>query len=132
LIFYWGQKQETTHTWFSLFDEQENKTEVVAAAEQLWTGHSTLPPAPKVSDMLVNGKLPGENILLTANSIAEASFGLLSDTVTVKHVEWEIYPEDWHQVGNRNNLIRPLPLRDRITHANGASATFKAPQIEGA
>src|SRR5690606_27952295 len=40
LIFYWGQKQETTHTWFSLFDEHGNKTEAVAAAEEIWSGRT--------------------------------------------------------------------------------------------
>ena len=131
LIFYWGQKQETTHTWFSLFDEEGNKTAVVGTAGELWTGRTTLPAAPQIRDMLVNGKLPGENIFFTPNGLAEASVGLLSDTAEVERVKWEIYPEDWHKLNGRNNTITPLPIHDWITSNQNLQVTFTVPDKEG-
>ena len=48
-IFFWGQKQEITHTWYSLFDEFGNKTESVSSAEEIWSGKAVNFKGPKVS-----------------------------------------------------------------------------------
>src|SRR5690606_10625770 len=91
LIFYWGQKQETTHTWFSLFDEHGSKTEVVAAAERAWTGGGTLAPFPKIRDMLLDGRGAADNIVLNANEEVGAIIRQLPNQSSgFQRVEWEI------------------------------------------
>ncbi|GAB3756297.1 glycoside hydrolase family 2 TIM barrel-domain containing protein [Spirosoma pomorum] len=54
-VFYWGQKQEETHTWFSLFDEKGRESPQVALMQQLWTGQTPANTAPVIQKMIVDG-----------------------------------------------------------------------------
>lgn len=47
-VFLWGQKQEATATWFSLFLRDGSKTALVDLMQQLWTGTSPENHAPIV------------------------------------------------------------------------------------
>lgn len=38
-IFYWGQKQEFTSTWYSLFSKENEKTPIVDSLAKLWGGY---------------------------------------------------------------------------------------------
>jgi hypothetical protein len=48
MVFYWGQKQELTPTWFSLFDENGAETEMVQVMQYLWTGIKVPEKAPYI------------------------------------------------------------------------------------
>ena len=131
LIFYWGHKQETTHTWFSLFDEEGNRTEVVAAAEKVWTGQTSLSPAPKIKYMLLDGRGAEDNIFLDPGEEVVATIQLLADEPGVEGVAWEIYPEDWFKLNHLNNIIKPLPIDGLIQSNRGLEATFVTPANQG-
>jgi len=61
-LFYWGNKQEETHTWFSVFDEQGRQTPLVGLMRELWSGRAALGraapsnQAPMVGQLLVDGR----------------------------------------------------------------------------
>jgi len=61
-LFYWGQKQEETHTWFSVFDEQGRQTPLVGLMRELWSGRAasgraaSSNQAPMVGQLLVDGR----------------------------------------------------------------------------
>ncbi len=57
-LFYWGNKQEETHTWFSVFDEQGRQTPLVGLMQTLWSGKQPGNQAPVIGSLLVDGK-PG-------------------------------------------------------------------------
>ena len=65
-VFLWGQKQERTPTWYSLFATTGESTAAVDAMQLAWTGH--LPPnqAPAVQAMRLNGQKAPESVTLTA------------------------------------------------------------------
>jgi len=130
-IFYWGQKQETTHTWFSLFDEDGNKTEAVDAAEAAWNGKELQSPAPKINYMLLNNKGAKDNILLKSNERASAEVLLLKDNPNIKRIVWEIYPEDWYRLNDVNNTKKPLPINGLIKQTKDLHVIFNAPEKEG-
>lgn len=130
-IFFWGQKQETTHTWFSLFDEHGRKTESVAVASAIWTGKKTRDTFPKINYMLLNGKGAKDNIILKSGQTAAAELLIEPGSVPPERIEWEIYPEDWYKVDNMNNLIRPALIETIFTRSTNLGVTFKAPLKEG-
>ena len=137
-IFYWGQKQETTHTWYSLFDHKGNQTEVVDIARSTFTGKAPFYKGPKIKAMHLEGKEAKDDILLNAaatvraevflEDVSPAEPGLAS---TVQNIKWEIYPEDWFKKDNLNNLIRPKPVEGLSQETTGLKLSFKAPQKEG-
>lgn len=130
-IFFWGQKQETTHTWFSLFDEHGKKTESVAAAASIWTGKKGKDTFPKISYMLLNKKGAYDNIILKPNQPANAELLIEPGSLSPENVEWEIYPEDWYKKGNVNNINRPAAVETKFSSTADLHVAFKTPAKEG-
>ena len=62
-VFYWGQREERTPTWFSMFTEQGEeglplngeKTATVEAMERVWTGKEPEHTAPVIISLIANG-----------------------------------------------------------------------------
>lgn len=62
-VFLWGQKEERTPTWFSMFVENKveglplngEKTPMVEAMERVWTGTEPEQTAPVVGQLTING-----------------------------------------------------------------------------
>lgn len=73
-VFLWGQKEERTPTWFSMFVEDNveqlplcgEKTPMVEAMQRVWTGKEPKNTAPKVDNMTINGKRAENDIKVKA------------------------------------------------------------------
>lgn len=129
-VFYWGQKQETTHTWFSMFNQQGQQTEAVGVMQYHWSGKRPKVLAPRVNYMLVNGKGAMDNILFKPGEIAEATLDL-PETDTSDYTIWELYPEDWYKKNNNNSLKKINPISKTIISSSYLKASFKVPAKEG-
>ena len=68
-VFLWGQKEERTPTWFSMFVEGKveglplkgEKTPMVEAMQRVWSGQEPAQTAPVVTAIKVDGKSPKES-----------------------------------------------------------------------
>ena len=73
-VFLWGQKEERTPTWFSMFVESNveglplngEKTPMVEAMERVWKGTELKQTAPVVEKIKINGKQAIENVTVKA------------------------------------------------------------------
>lgn len=127
LVFYWGQKQEVTPTWFSLFDEQGTPAEAVEVIRYRWTGHPPSGKAPRVQYMLLNDKGAADNIILKPDNVASAVL-LMQDSVThALSLHWEVWQEDWFSTLRRS----PLKVFDTVINNAGNKLVFKTPLSEG-
>jgi hypothetical protein len=69
-VFLWGQKEERTPTWFSMFVEngveglplKGEKTPMVEAMQRVWTGKELAQTAPIVQSFTIDGKKVAENV----------------------------------------------------------------------
>jgi hypothetical protein len=128
-VFYWGQKQETTHTWFSMFTENGVATESVGTMQYLWTGKAPANGAPQIKYMLVENKGARDNIFLKPNTTHSAEVFMVEGDKDPLTVKWEILPEDWY---NKNETKKkPLPLKELIISSEGMKVTFRTPSNEG-
>ncbi|HEY8916998.1 MAG TPA: glycoside hydrolase family 2 TIM barrel-domain containing protein [Chitinophaga sp.] len=127
LVFYWGQKQETTPTWFSMFDEQGAGSQAVSVIQELWGGRPVNAKPPLIRYMLLNSKGAADNIMVMPNSPQAAEVlmeGAVPDSL-VYH--WEVMQEDWfHELGK--NTQRVL---DTVTTGRNTKCVFRAPLKEG-
>ncbi|WP_217606084.1 glycoside hydrolase family 2 TIM barrel-domain containing protein [Chitinophaga sp. GbtcB8] len=127
LVFYWGQKQETTPTWFSMFDEQGAGSQVVSVVQELWGGHPVNVKPPLIRYMLLNSKGAADNIMVMPHSLQAAEVlmeGAVPDSL-VYH--WEVMQEDWfHELGKNTAHIL-----DTIITGRDTKCVFKAPLKEG-
>ena len=129
LVFYWGQKQETTHTWFSILDNKGAITEAVSALSACWNPKIKPVEVPQIEYMLLEKKGALDNCVFTPNTIKQAEiYYTHSDSTTI---DWEIYPENWaYYLGA--DQTKPPKINGLITNNDKHTVTFRTPSKEGA
>jgi hypothetical protein len=131
LVFYWGQKQEYTPTWFSFFDEKGMKTEVVNTMEEIWTGKKTILHAPSLNYMLIDNKGAMDNIFLKPNANATGKLLLAQQDSLNLSYHWHLYKEDWHKPNGVFSEKKPKELANLLIQNTGKEINFKVPYKEG-
>ncbi|MEO6283372.1 MAG: hypothetical protein ABIN80_03510 [Dyadobacter sp.] len=129
--FFWGHKQETTHTWFSIFDETGESSETVATMQYIWSGKPSKVKYPEVQYMLLNQKGARDNIMLNPGATASAEVLMSAGHKDVKSVKWQLFKEDWYQENQMNNIKKLRPLNHLIPAGSGLHTQFVSPSEEG-
>jgi len=132
-VFLWGQKQERTPTWYGLFTEKGEETEVMDVLQYEWSGQWPKNRAPHINTIRLLTNLPAPNYLTVkpGDDIAVQSSIADPDGDHLNY-QWELLPEstDLKQGGDRESRPKALPLAmnsDKIGHG-----WFKAPRQPGA
>ncbi len=125
--FLWGNKQETTATWFGLFLPSGERTGAVDVLAEAWTGKPPANGAPRIARIAteVDGQEVAPGSIRKARVIADDPAG---DPLTVR---WEVRSEttDLREGGDRQ--AEPPPHPESIVEARGMDFTFKAPTLSG-
>lgn len=131
-VFLWGQKQETTSTWYGLFSVNDESVEALDRLQFIWTGKVPANSAPHLDSLKLNGRMKGEDILLTAAQPFDAHI-VYSDVDKDKvKIRWQIIPES-NDIRSGGDAERaPEALNGSVIRASGTSATLKTPDSEGA
>ena len=131
LAFFWGQKQERTHTWFSLFSENGEPTAVVDQLGQIWGDTLSRNHAPTIGALYFGELEAFESMYLPAGDSAIVKAfpqDLDGDRLTFT---WELLPEgDYMNVTGGDGEIRPEPLF--IRENEGKTLRFEIPEKVGA
>jgi len=131
-VFLWGQKQERTPTWYGLFTEDGQETEVMDVLQYEWSGHWPQNRAPHISTFTLGGKTATEGIVLKSGQPASAQAVVNDPDKDKLTYHYELLPEstDLKQGGDRER--RPAPITSGM-HANDTGvALFGAPRQPGA
>lgn len=124
-VFYWGQKNEITPTWYSLFDEKGLKTQPVFELQQEWKETSQVFAGPELNYILLEGKGAQDNILL--ESASEVNAEVVLPKMNDKNFEllWEIRNESWYEshISTLVNKISAKKGKEQIR--------FRVPEKEG-
>jgi hypothetical protein len=100
-VFLWGQKQERTPTWFSMFVENGveglplvgEKTPMVEAMERVWTGVEPAQTAPVVHGFFINDKKQTESVTVKAGETFEGRVEATDREGDKLTYVWEIMKE---------------------------------------
>jgi Glycosyl hydrolases family 2, TIM barrel domain len=134
LAFYWGNRQEYTHTWYSVFNEDGTPTEIKEALSDGWKDTVTRHQAVKLKYMLVDDRGARDNIILSPGSKHNISL-LLADgekTDSLRY-SWELLKEEWIYWGRTwNNFKKPAVLAGLIADSALQNTSFVCPSKEGA
>ena len=123
-VFYWGQKNEVTPTWYSLFDG-ELKSEGVYSLSQIWKKEQRHFPGPKLEYILLNEKGAEDNVLLAPGEEALATTFLPTIDFSNYIFEWEIREESWYAF----HISKPIAPSN--FEQEGSTLTFTAPNDPG-
>lgn len=100
-VFLWGQKEERTPTWFSMFVEDNveglslrgEKTPMVEAMQRVWTGKEPSETAPVIENMTINDMYAKDNIRIKANAPLKARVAVTDKENNTLTYVWEILKE---------------------------------------
>lgn len=113
-VFLWGQKQETTPTWYGLFLEDGSETEVMDVLEEAWSGNWPENRSPSIQSFKINGQTAFDNVYVKPGKdcIVEAS---ATDPDGDKLVyRWEILPESADIKSGGDAELRPKSIVIKI------------------
>lgn len=124
--FVWGWKFESTSTWFGLRTHEGETIASVDVLEEMWTGK---PPANRAPDVEPIRGVP------TYAPVAPGAVFKVESAATDPDGDpiawhWELLPEKLGHANNSNE-IKPDPIPDAVSGANGSQAEVTAPNKTG-
>lgn len=129
-VFLWGQKQETTATWYGLFTNKGQKTEVIDYVSKSWTGNWPSNKAPSIDSVFIEGLSKHQNVELVAENMYEAVV-YASDDNNQLHYSYQIYPESMNTKAGGDLEKEPPAMTGLIKKKKGNTVRFRAPKSEG-
>lgn len=129
-VFLWGQKQETTATWYGLFTNKGQHTEVIDYVSKSWTGNWPTNRAPSLDSLFIEGKTKHDNIELIADEPYSASVFATDDNNKLSY-SYKIYPESMNTKSGGDLEKEPPAMSGLIKKRKGNNVQFRAPSEEG-
>jgi hypothetical protein len=133
-VFLWGNKQEHTATWFNLFLESGEQTEVMDILILAWSGKEPANRAPNIKKFKLQDKVANQNIVVKQNQQINASVESVNPDGDKLTYIWQVVPESTDKKSGGDAEIAPKPIRGifkRSTRKQN-SVTFAAPKKAGA
>jgi hypothetical protein len=132
-VFLWGQKQETTHTWYGMFQDGL-ATESVDVMAWLWSGAWPTNRAPAVLSLDIAGCSDRAKVYLQPAQSYEAKVTCYDADYDPLTFQWDIRPEvvipkDSYAGGGEKPAV---PIPGLIQSGNSPRTRFAAPPTEGA
>ena len=124
--FLWGNKQETTATWFGMLLADGKKTAAVDTMSKLWTGKALANLCPTITSLTMDGDqlVDGGN---TINLKLEAA----DPEGQPINVKWSIVSNKEAYGSGGDFEEAPKAMADNLISGDSKSASFKAPTESG-
>jgi hypothetical protein len=131
-IFFWGNKVEKTHTWYSLFSPSGEKSELVDLMQFLWNNSWPENRAPIIKEMVTDGYEKYESIILSpGDSLKNTVIAIDYENDSLTY-HWEVLPELTTKDGSIEKHQKPRAIKNLISAHQGHSINWKAPEKPGA
>ncbi|MBB1286766.1 hypothetical protein HRH25_20465 [Flavisolibacter sp. BT320] len=131
-VFLWGQKQERTPTWYGLFTESGEESEVMDVMYYLWTGTWPANKAPHLYSLQLDKKKATDNIYVAAGSRYEALAVVTDPDGDKLSYRWELLHEPTKVGEGGDHEDRPSVVKGAVQDAGNGKASVQAPATEGA
>ncbi len=129
--FLWGQKQETTPTWYGVFVDKK-QTEAVNVLQEVWSGKAPQFWAPQIDSFLLNNELPTKSLEFKKGVNVNLKLKITHSDLASLTYKWELLPESEFTGTGGDAEKRPdaMPINVKGNGVNGYN--FKAPFQKGA
>ncbi|MFN9800384.1 MAG: hypothetical protein ACK54P_10255, partial [Bacteroidota bacterium] len=130
-VFLWGQKQETTATWYGLFSDRQESSEAIDILHTLWRGSPPANRCPTIQSASINRLVKGEFIRVTAEERMDIVADVTDPDGDPLAYRWMIIPESTDIRSGGDAESAPTPVSSRALRRNGNSVSMRAPAQEG-
>ncbi len=131
-VFLWGNKQETTPTWYSMFLNDGSESEILDVMEYNWSNKWPKNKAPLIEALTINGKKALDNVYLKPGTNATAAAILKDPENKTLQLKWVFMPESTDKKSGGDFEQTPEEVKNLITENLGATINFSAPSKPGA
>lgn len=130
-VFFWGNKQERTATWYSMFLPGGEKTEVVDVMSYSWQGAWPENRAPHIANFSLADKKAADNIKFKAGTTQSATVDVSDPDDDSLKIVWEILHETTDKRSGGDIEQKPDEVKNLILKQDDGTVSFKAPDREG-
>jgi hypothetical protein len=131
-VFLWGQKQERTPTWYGLFTEKGEESEVVDVMQYLWTGSYPKNKAPHIYAFTLDGKKAINSIQVKAGTKYEALVDAIDPDQDQLSYHFEMLPEATKVGEGGDHEDRPPTVNFGLETLKKNKVTITSPVKKGA
>lgn len=130
-VFLWGQKQERTPTWYGLFLESGEETEVIDVMHYIWNDEWPPNRTPRLEAMYLDDKEANENVYLLSGKSYPATVHIKDHEGDSLSYKWVIMREsqETKEGGDKEEVPESLGV---LESASGSNVMITAPMEEGA
>jgi hypothetical protein len=129
--FLWGQKQETTPTWYGLFTESGAETEVMDVLQVLWTDEWPENRAPSMEAFTANRQDAVSNVYVDPGDRVTFAAAVTDADGDALRYEFELLPESTDIRAGGDAEARPDAVRLDVVDREDGTLTIRAPRREG-
>ncbi len=130
-VFLWGQKQETTPTWYGVF-VGDKQTEAVNVLQEEWSGFKPAFWAPQILSFGLNQSEATASVISKKGALVKVDLKVHHAEPTSLRFKWEILPESEFTKSGGDAEIRPDAIPVMMKGDLGKGFNFKAPFQRGA
>ena len=124
--FLWGQKQETTATWFGMFLKDGAKVQAVDTMSELWTGQRPVKGCPSIKHI----KLRDKNEVNSGDTFA-ADLEVVDPHGEPLQARWLVQPEQPNKLSGGASENQLPELTTNILEGDTRHAVVRAPELPG-
>jgi hypothetical protein len=131
-VFFWGQKQERTPTWYGMFLETGEETAAVDAMHHVWTGQWPANRSPRLEGAWLNEMAANESIRVAAGQVCRAKVAAADPEGDPLTFRWEILEESTSRNVGGDREPKPASVPGLIAEPSRAEISLRAPSKPGA
>ena len=109
-VFLWGQKQETSATWYGLFLADGKETAVMDVLIEKWSGELPTNFAPNINFFKINNKTPYESLECNRKSILNIDIEVMDKDKDNLQYQYSIVPESTDIKSGGDKELAPEPI----------------------
>lgn len=131
-VFFWGQKQERTPTWYGVFTEDGRSMETVDAMYFIWNNEWPKNRAPQLDSLRLNGLSAYDNVTLEKSMTYPAQVFIHNFENDAVMYSWEVMHESNDLGMGGDHESKPKTCEGLIKNGNSKNIKLLAPKEKGA